>query len=149
MSSIFSGWSARQNAKRNAGILEEETRAAAAQKTRDLKKLEGSQRLAFAKSGVTLEGSPLMVLEETRQQGTAEIRDLLMTGYRKAAGIRTAGRQAFIGGILKGGEEAAAAIATGGMSEASKSAKQYSSSSGSAGAKQSSFSSGETVTWDV
>lgn len=104
--SIKQGIDERNAAKRQAGLMEEETRIAAMNKTNDLKRLEGAQRLAYAKSGVTLEGSPLLVLNETHNQGTREIDNLLTSGYTKAEYTRLAGRDAFVAGVLNAGTTA-------------------------------------------
>lgn len=53
----------------------------------------------FTKSGVTLEGSPLLVLEETERRSKANASRILAGGEAKARAINLEGRQALFGGI--------------------------------------------------
>lgn len=70
---------------------------------------KADQKLAYLKSGVTLEGSPLDVLDETARQATENIHAIQSRGNAEqvnadseAAAMRTQGRGAFIGGIAGG-----------------------------------------------
>ena len=74
-----------------------------------LKKLIASQTVAYAKSGVTLEGSPLLVMEETEREGLAEADKIERTGRRRAEAERQAGRDAFTGGLIGAGASLASA----------------------------------------
>ena len=68
------------------------------------------QKLAFLASGVTLEGSPLLKMEETRRLGAENIEEIkkggqasadaqIAEGRRTAQSAKASGRQALIGGI--------------------------------------------------
>ena len=72
------------------------------------------QKLAYMASGVSLEGSPLLVMEETRRKGAENIGEIIQGGAYSAASARTegrlraqqaksAGRQSFISGIQNAG----------------------------------------------
>lgn len=78
------------------------------------------QKIAYMKSGVTLEGSPLLVMEETRAKGADNISEILtagqagataaqMEGRIQATQATSAGRSAFISGF----GSAANSLATG------------------------------------
>lgn len=64
--------------------------------------------MAFLKSGVTLEGSPLLVLEETRREGAEEVAAIRAGGESRAKTLRAQGRSALIGGFLSGAGDIAA-----------------------------------------
>ena len=68
------------------------------------------QKLAYLASGVTLEGSPLLKMEETRRRGAENIEEIelagkagskaqIAEGRRTAQSAKASGRQALIGGI--------------------------------------------------
>lgn len=72
------------------------------------------QKLAYMASGVSLEGSPLLVMEETRRRGAENINEIVQGGAYGAASARTegriraqqaksAGRREFISGIQGAG----------------------------------------------
>ena len=71
---------------------------------------ERRQKLAYMASGVTLEGSPLLVMEETRQRGIDNVDEILksgqaasqaaaMEGRIQASTYKASGRQKFVSGI--------------------------------------------------
>lgn len=73
------------------------------------------QKIAYLKSGVTLEGSPLLVMEETRRRGQDNIDEILRSGSASSSAtlqegrlrskqLRGTGRSAFIGGITNAGK---------------------------------------------
>ncbi len=69
-----------------------------------------TQTEQYAGSGVTLEGSPLLVLDQTRNLGQQEINQIykngqaqLAWGYQDAAQTRNRGRQALFGSFGTGG----------------------------------------------
>ena len=75
--------------------------------------MEKRQKLAFLKGGVSLAGSPLLLLAETRRVGGENIEAILKTGRTEATslltqgafqarGLKATGRQALIGGLTKG-----------------------------------------------
>ncbi len=76
----------------------------------NVKDFERRQKLSYLASGVTLEGSPLLIMEETRRKGAENVDEILRSGDaaygatiqegRNAASVYKAqGRQAFSSGI--------------------------------------------------
>jgi len=72
------------------------------------------QKLAYLKSGVDLEGSPLLVMEATRRAGLDNAEEVLRSGgmsagaaiqegRTRAAQLKSSGRQAFMQGIGNAG----------------------------------------------
>lgn len=83
----------------------------------DAKQAERRQKVAYLASGVTLEGSPLLIMEETRRKGAENVDEILragqaasgalmVEGYNQKSALKAKGRDAFmsgIGGALKTG----------------------------------------------
>lgn len=113
-SSVFGGVSANKAAKREAELREqqgrlefEEALEEADRVSTQVRKFRAEQSMAFIKSGVSLQGSPLLVTEETRQEGEKEVRSIRRRGRRQldlslqgANIVRSGGRAAFIEGIF-------------------------------------------------
>lgn len=96
-----------QLAARNAYIARENARLEAAQFRRRFELEQGQFRVNVAKSGVTLEGSPLEVLADNAsqaylqeqlilRQAEVEAQNQVISGELNAASQRNAGRQAMI-----------------------------------------------------
>lgn len=79
---------------------EAENRANAAR--RQYEKLRKQQKVAFLNSGVSLEGSPLLVLEATREEGVLAANDVVGQGSNTAKDLNRQGRSAFIGNLASG-----------------------------------------------
>ncbi len=93
--------------------IQEQTRQSVRQAAQEKTAAEGArrqQKLAYMASGVSLSGSPLLVLEETRQKGLANAQEIMdaNTAYTKSTGLETGaqaksfrsqGRQAFMTGV--------------------------------------------------
>ncbi len=95
--------------RQQARIVQRESFREAERVNRENVKFRKRQKLAFLKSGVSLEGSPLLVLEETQILGREEVRSILRSGVaqaglitRKATITRGKGRAALISGIASG-----------------------------------------------
>lgn len=95
--------------QRQADIAYEESKVNATNEAFNQTQAVQRQKLAFLSSGVTLEGSPLMVLEQSRQYGQSQVDAILRQGqaqkdlgYEQAKITKNAGRAALIGGTLKG-----------------------------------------------
>lgn len=82
---------------------------------------ERKQKLAYLASGVTLEGSPLLIMEETRRKGQENVDEIinagkaeknaaLLEGRVTATNAKSAGRQAFVSGLSGGLQSAAGAL---------------------------------------
>lgn len=103
-----------------AQIALQESRQAAAQRAYDVTKFQSEQAHTYASSGITLEGSPALVLEETRRLGQQEVDALTRSGNAKynlmmtqAQQTRNAGRAALIGAFAKTGQSALSAYTMG------------------------------------
>ena len=88
----------------NSIILKQETIREGRSLLRDAERFRASQKVAFIKSGVDLSGSPILVLEETRQLAEEEVDALLDSGERarelgflRAAQVRRGGRAQMLG----------------------------------------------------
>ena len=86
---------------------------AAVREKQDYTDVMRRQKLAYLKSGVELEGSPLLVMESTRRTGESNIDQILSSGASQYATAMTegqlaskkakaTGRSELIGGITKG-----------------------------------------------
>ena len=101
-------------AKAQATIEARRTRSdaerAALEEERTADKHRKFQKMAYLKSGVLLEGSPLLVMEETRQKGIENAANVRRTGGISAQSIMKAGsiKKA---SLLNTGQDAAASIA--------------------------------------
>lgn len=124
---VYGGYSANQAAKREAGLMEDQARLAQAEaaaeaqrKANEVRKFSRTQALAFMKNGVSLEGSPLLSINETIDEGQKEVNAITESGRakadlytRKAANVRAEGRAAMIGGILGGASSAGSSYVDG------------------------------------
>lgn len=128
--SIYGGYSANQSAKKEASameaqgqLLQEEADAEARAHAKDVRRFAANQSLAFLANGVSLAGSPLLVTQDTVEQGQAEVDSIVKAGNAKAklyntqAQIRrNEGRASFIAGL----GQAAGTLATTSMSSTKK-----------------------------
>ncbi len=94
----------------------ESARQAASQAGREKESSERTrraQKLTYLSSGVSLDGSPLMMMEKTRQTGLDNVDEILSSGASastsalaegriKAQSLKSQGRQAFMSGISSG-----------------------------------------------
>lgn len=96
---IFSGFSASRAASteaelynKQAQVAENEARRDAAQKKREGYLFREAQAMKFNSSGVTLEGSPLTVLQETERLNREEVDAIMASGRSTADLLRMRGR---------------------------------------------------------
>ena len=82
---------AKKTAYAEANILEADSRVAAREELLMADKAKHSQAMAYLKSGVDLAGSPLLVMEETRNKGIENMQNTLDSAKRKASLIRMQG----------------------------------------------------------
>ncbi len=92
-----------------AEIQQREADEEAARLDKKNKKFLAHQSLMYVKSGVTLSGSPLAVLKETRVEAAKESEAIrqrgiaqYQLGLKKAGRTASAGRGAFIGSLFSG-----------------------------------------------
>lgn len=124
---IYSGYQANMAAKREAGLMEDQARVAQAEaaaeaqrKANEVRKFSRVQALAFMKNGVSLEGSPLLSVNETIEEGQKEVNAIAGAGdaranlyNRRAAITKREGRAAFVGGLLGGAGSGASSYISG------------------------------------
>lgn len=115
-SSVASGVMAQSASRKEASAMRSQGELAAqeagieAQRRADeVRRLSKKQKLAFIKNGVTLEGSPLLTIDETKRQGQEEVNAIMRRGYainslynQRADIADREGRAQFIGGIGSG-----------------------------------------------
>lgn len=91
-----------------------QTQLTADQVSAEANDLRRKQKMAFLKSGVTLEGSPLLVMEGTRQRGLQNVQEVFSAGNAEYGSIyqqgrnaaekyKLSGRSAFMKGLASGG----------------------------------------------
>lgn len=123
--SIGSGIGSLMQGDRQADLAKEEaaqagresarqTQLTADQVSAEANDLRRKQKMAFLKSGVTLEGSPLLVMEGTRQRGLQNVQEVFNAGNSEYGSIyqqgrnaaenyKQSGRSAFLRGLVSGG----------------------------------------------
>lgn len=121
ISSIAGGASANAEAKRQAGMATFQAQQQGAESARlaqreasaisqEAESTRRAQKVAYLKSGVTLEGSPLLVMEGTRVAGQQNVEEALRAGGSaagsayaegriRAQNAKASGRQAFTSGL--------------------------------------------------
>lgn len=111
--SIIGGIQANNAAKREASALQEQGRLAQEESLReaqlhadDVRRFHRSQSVAFTKNGVSLAGSPLLVLDETVSRGQEEVDSIVKSGNaqqnlynQNAQQAKNKGRAALISGF--------------------------------------------------
>ena len=121
---LFQGFSDSQAAQEEAEdlrtqaqIQKEEADVEAERLDKKNKKFLAMQSLRFLKGGVTLANSPLIILQETREEAAKESgavrkrgKALFQLGINKADRVARTGRSAFIGSIFSGFGTAGAGV---------------------------------------
>lgn len=119
---VLGGFQEQQAAREQASLATQQAYAQAGETGRvtakeafmakeDAESARRQQKLAFLKSGVTLEGSPLLLMEETRQKGLQNVEEIMKAGSASFASsiaegrlranqYKTAGRKSFAEGLM-------------------------------------------------
>ena len=117
--SLYSGFAANSAARQEAALERQQGDIAASEAQVNAKneafnqtQAVQNQRVAFLANGVTLEGSPSMVLEQSKEYGQSQVDAILRQGaakkalaYSEATITQNKGRAALIGGILQAGSK--------------------------------------------
>lgn len=113
-------------ATRNAGIARQQAADDAAAQRRTAVQTMGAMRAGYGASGVTLEGSPLEVLESSARNAELDNQMIRYKGELRAMGYEdTATLEDFSGGVaLQAGEDKATGILIGGVGKAAGGAYQ-------------------------
>lgn len=104
--SLYGGITAHDSAIRAAKQEIADGEQAAAIKKREVEKFQSEQELAYLKSGVLLDGSPLLVLEDTRREGLADVRNIRESARNRASNLRRQGRSQLFGSFFSAGGQA-------------------------------------------
>ncbi len=113
---VFQGFQQKQAAEEEAEDIRQQAQIQRDEADEEARRLDiknrkflAKQSLMFVKSGVTLSGSPMLVLQETREESAKESAAVskrgiaqFELGQKKAARLEKAGRGAFIGSLFKG-----------------------------------------------
>lgn len=125
ISSIIGGMQQKQEAKNQAALATQQAQMQAAEQVRladkearyeqeNADKTRRLQKLAYMKSGVSLEGTPFLALAETKRRGKENVDEILAAGTAgsnaaiaegriRAQNMKSTGRQAFIQGLTNAG----------------------------------------------
>ena len=113
--------------KSQLGLMRAESEADIARYAESAQALKAEQSVRFLKSGVTLEGSPLEILDETVRVSGENISAMraktsadILAAKSKASAIRGQGRAALVGGVSK----AASTVSAYARETAGKSSKE-------------------------
>jgi len=121
ISSIIGGFQAKNESKNQAALAIAQSETAAREQVRLSAKEAAAesdiaddtrrrQKLAFMASGVSLQGSPLLVMEETRRKGLENVDEIMRAGAASSAArlsegriaatqAKSSGRKAFMSGL--------------------------------------------------
>lgn len=94
--------------QREQGVIaSQEAQAESQRVANSRRKFRKKQKLAFLKNGVTLAGSPLLILEETIRESQAEVNAIARRGsaqaqlaFKRAAITENTGRAALLSGVF-------------------------------------------------
>lgn len=100
--SIAGGLSQASEANRQASNERADAEARIRAEAREGLDAEKRQKLAYLSSGVSLEGSPLLTLQETRNRTSENLENISRSSMARQSSIRASGRQALFSGISKG-----------------------------------------------
>jgi hypothetical protein len=108
---VFSGIEKRKALKKEARDVKEEADFLANQTREDAEKVQERQKLKFIKSGLEIApGTVLMTLADTKIKGDRMASRISERGRKQSKTLKRAGRNALIGGLLKGGSTAISAF---------------------------------------
>lgn len=93
------GIASEREGRKQASRAEEESREAATLRRGQIERQIGSNIAAFAKSGVLLQGSPLLAISEDIETGRKDIQAIEQTGIAQGKSLRASGRAALLGSI--------------------------------------------------
>lgn len=101
--SIFSAIESRSEKKRAAKEAQAITDREVARKQTELERFRSKQRVAFARSGIKLDGTPTLVLDDTQTQGQLDIDLIRARGLQRVNSLHAqatqSGYDAKIGGV--------------------------------------------------
>jgi hypothetical protein len=111
--SVVQGSQQRKEAKRQAALAEENAAVAAEAERESANTALRQQKMSFLKSGVTLAGSPLLLMQETFERGERNARNQVRTGAAQSQTLRAQGSAAFMQGVSSGFKSVGSAVLQG------------------------------------
>lgn len=96
---LLGGVSALQESKQQARQAQVEATQQAEERKKEVQRTIARNTALFAKSGISLEGSPLFGIEQDIQTGVEDTGAILESGAARARSLRAQGRTAFLGSI--------------------------------------------------
>ncbi len=112
-SQVAQGAQQRKEAKRQAALAEENAAVAAEAERESANTALKQQKMSFLKSGVTLAGSPLLLMQETFERGERNARNQVRTGAAQSQTLKAQGSAAFMQGISGGFKSVGSAVLQG------------------------------------
>ncbi len=100
--SIYKSIENRTENQRRAKQLQADTDQAVAKKRTELDRLRSAQRVAYARAGLKLDGTPTVVIDGTREQGQMDIDLIKNLGQRRVDAYKLAASQARNNSLRKG-----------------------------------------------
>jgi hypothetical protein len=101
--SISAGNAQKKTAQQNAALARMQAEDDARRSRRQSDMLMGRQRAVVAASGTTMEGSPLLIVQDTAAEAETEIRHILRGGEVRANAYQQAGSAAAQAGFIDAG----------------------------------------------
>ncbi|MDH3231769.1 MAG: hypothetical protein OEN55_18415 [Alphaproteobacteria bacterium] len=101
--SIAAGNAQKKAAQQNAAFARMQAEEDARRSRRQSDALLGRQRAVVAASGTTMEGSPLLIVQDAAAEAETEIRHILRGGAAQAGAYRQAGSAAAQAGFIDAG----------------------------------------------
>ena len=101
--SISGGKSEKKAAQQNAALARMQAEEDARRSRRQTDALMGRQRAVVAASGTTMEGSPLLIVQDTAREAEIEVRHILRGGAMQARAYQQAGAAAAQAGFVDAG----------------------------------------------
>ena len=101
--SISAGNAQKKAAQQNAALARIQAEEDARRSRRQSNGLMGRQRAVVAASGTTLEGSPLLIVQDTAAEAETEIRHILRGGEARASAYQQSGNAAGQAALIDAG----------------------------------------------
>jgi len=110
--SISAGKAEKKAAEQNAALARMQAEEDARLSRRQSDALMGRQRAVIAASGTTMEGSPLLIVQDTAREAEIEVRHILRGGAARASAYQQAGSAAAQAGFFDAGSTLLGGIGT-------------------------------------
>lgn len=102
---LFTGINNYNQTKKQARVIEANANEAADLNDYNTNLLRERQKLLFASSGFSLEGSPALILQDTLKRGQEESNRIRRNGYNQAKALKRSGRNQLISSFIGSGSD--------------------------------------------